>query len=169
MTISIIFACALVSYLHGKDALGKGWLVVGLAILGAGLGYYLTGLLGLLGSLISPLYWFTFRTSTQARAELDYMGRQKDNIKQVIKAYILPVSLCVALVAGGVIYSQEWIYLALIPFMVASVSLVYVAAITFRNDDGETARSNRQWVEIANGLCGGVNVASVATVLFTII
>jgi len=142
---------AVFSYLHGRDHVSKGYLVAGEALVGGLAGLLLAGWFGLLGVLISPLYWFLFRTSSQATAELDFMSRVSDDIKAVVMAYILPISVCNALILIGAIYTQAWFCLLLVPLCVGSVALVYFTARAFRNDDGEKASDNRWPVEVANG------------------
>jgi hypothetical protein len=150
------------SYMHGRGDgpdLKKQWYeskgiyIAILAILGALLGFLNIGLLGLLGSLISPIYWFGFRSSRQAKAELDYMSRNgKSSLKRIAMQYLAPVGACVLpmLVAKMLV----------IPALaVGSVAIILAASKLFRNDDGEKSRTNRAVTEIANGLVGGINIA----------
>lgn len=149
------------SYMHGRGDgpdLVKQWYetkgvyVAALALLGALLGFLSIGYWGLLGSLISPLYWFGFRSSRQAVAELDYMSRVGSSLKNIAAQYALPVVACVI----PMLFAKMWITAAL---TVLSVAAVVVTAKLFRNDDGESARDNRFPVELANGLVGGLATA----------
>jgi len=172
--MAVVSATIFFSYWHGRGDgpdLKKQWyetkgvLIAGEAIVGALAGFLmLFNPIGLLGSIISPYYWFLWRTSKQARAELDYMGRVRNKIIKVLQGYYLPTGVnCLLILVGSVLIGVQvgdWRYPLLVIPCLASVAAPYITAKNFRNDPGETARYNRARVEIANGFTGGVNVAS---------
>lgn len=139
------------SYMHGRGDgpdLKKQWyetkgVYIGfLAMVGAMVGLGLYGVWGLLACLVSPIYWFGFRSSRQAVPELNYMTRRPDAaIIDIIKGYAIPSLVCVAamIVAGK---------LAMAFISILSVLLVAGIAYLFRQDDGESARKNRAAVEV---------------------
>lgn len=178
--VTVVVATMFFSYWHGRGDgpdLKKAWyetkgvLIAGEALVGALAGFAMTfNPLGLLGALISPYYWFLWRTSKQARAELDYMGRLAwGKLIKVLQGYYLPVGInCAVIAALGTyigIVTGAWLNMALIIPCIGSVAAPYYLAKRYRNDPGESARENRAMVEIGNGFCGGVNVAS-ALLLF---
>lgn len=150
----------------------KGLLIAGEALVGAIAGYILTdyNLIGLAGCLISPYYWFLWRTSREARAALDYMGRlTRGKLIKVLQAYYLPAGVNAALMLCASSYiayaTGDWSNFLFIPFDLATVAVPYFLAKRYRNDPGESARENRMMVEIGNGFSGGSNVASALIVL----
>lgn len=161
------------SYAHGRgdDLDGKpekrwfetkGLFIAGETLAAAAIGFACIGWLGMFAAIVSPLYWFLFRTGKQARAELDYMGRVRDKIIKIIQQYYLPIGVCCALIVlFSVISGMLW-YSLLSLLCIASVAAVYFTAKEFRNDAGEKAGDNRWPVEtFGNGFCGGVNIACV--------
>lgn len=161
LAVLIVFTMAF-SYLHGADKVGKGWLIAAEALLGAGVGLLLAGWFGLLGALISPVFWFLFRTSSEARAALDYMARHPwGKLVKIWQAYLLPIGFCSTVISVAAGFCGQPFYLLFIPLCWAPVPLVLWLAKRYRIDAGETDRENRWPMETFGvGLCGGINVAS---------
>ena len=161
--LALIPATALCSYLHGADKVTKGLLIAGLALVGMAVLYPL-GWYAIAGGLLSPLYWFTFRTSKQAIAELNYMDRRKEgSAMRIFLAYVIPVLLSLIIAGGLAGYTGAWkAYLGLCFASVVSWGLIPLIASLWRQDTGESRRNNRAAVEIMAGICGGIHLAGIA-------
>lgn len=111
----------------------------------------------LLGILPSAVYWLDMRRSWHAQAELKYMARQADGkLSRIWKNYIRPTAVGAVLTVAGVVFTQQWVLGLYLVAMAASFASIIAAAKLYRNDAGERAGDNRQVVELANGLHGGV-------------
>lgn len=163
MELALIPATMAVSYLHGGDYVTKGLLVAGLALVAMAVLYPL-GWYAIAGGLLSPFYWFLFRTSKQAVAELDYMDRRPEgSAARVFLAYALPIGISLAICGGIAGYQGAWRDMIVIGIAsMLSWGLVPLIASLWRQDEGESRRENRAAVEIAAGLCGGVHLAAIA-------
>jgi hypothetical protein len=163
--LAIYYITCACSYLHGRDLRSKGFLIAYTTV-----GYTLAFTTGLepvmavvAGIIFSNAYWFLFRTSNQAKPELDYMDYNLwGKIVKVWQGYKLPVGVCM-LVALALIVSQNLgaANLLLVAFSVASVLLPYTAARIYRvGKHGLTRGQSRARVEIANGLCAATNIST---------
>jgi hypothetical protein len=164
------------SYMHGRgdgpDLVkqwyeSKGYYVAAMAVLGAALGYLNIGWWGLTGALVSPIYWFGFRSSRQAHAELSYMYRVKDyDLLNIAKQYLLPVGVCIV----PILVSQQWVLAGLLPVLVGVT--VFIAALT-RLDENHARKDERKaraMVEtLGNGVLGGTAAAGLLLALVKLV
>lgn len=167
----IITSTVAASYAHGRgdDLDGsaekawyetKGLFVAIHASLISSSGFYLYGNYGAALGILSFVYWFLFRTGKQAKAELDYMARnERGSYLRVIKSYLMPISICTAVSAALFAFSGDYIMmLASLACIISIAPFAFILPV-FRIDAGERASDNRYPVELANGLCGGVNIS----------
>ncbi len=97
----MILACA--SAAHGNNLFGKGYLVAASALLYGALGWAVIGVWGWLLIALVVVWWFVFRTSKQARVELDYMDTRnppQPRLMDVFRAhYYTGFLTCLSLMA----------------------------------------------------------------------
>lgn len=163
LELSLIPATVAASYVHGGDHTSKGVLMAIMAALALVSLYPSIGPWAFAAMLLSPFYWFLFRTGKQAGAELDYMYRTDNgSLGRIALSYALPFGITTIIVCGFAGFKGEWHnMLWLIPCLL-SIGPVLWAAKKYRQDKGESERKNRSYVELANGLLGGVHLTAIA-------
>lgn len=149
---------SLASILHGGDYAGKAILLVALAIIYAVLGYGLAQWLGAVAGIAATmLFWFTYRTGTQAKAELDKQFHV-DSAENILLAYILPV-LVSSIIIGVSSYFAGWVWVFLIIPCLLTPLAPYFMARKYVRGNGKSDRSNRLRVELVTP--GAINSACV--------
>lgn len=148
--ISAIFTILTItgaSTAHGRDWITKGLLLAATCILLPISGWLLATWGGAVVGLVAALlFWFTYRTGRQAKAELDLMyGVHGATRRDIAMAYVFPCGLSAALIAGSAIYAQAWWYLALVPACFAFIWVPMVIA----------SRTGRMWTELLGTLTVG--------------
>jgi hypothetical protein len=167
-SILITAFTAVFSYAHGYgDALdgepdqawyeSKGVLIALDVLLLCGLGVAVAGWPGLLAAVLSPYYWFLWRSGDEAHRTLSYQDRAPwgkfVKVWQFYGWHVAAVGAVLCLLA--VVAKVMWLPLLMLP-CAAGLGLVFWAVQTYRQDPGESRRRNRSRVELATGTAAGM-------------
>jgi len=147
------------SVVHGGDYASKGIIIATGAVILSALAIWLSGSLygAAIGIICTLLFWFTYRTGAQAKAELDAMYHADDD-EGVLVAYALPVTITCLLI-GGASFFAGWLWAFTIVPCIISPLLPYLAVKKFNMHNGMTERKNRMVTELATP--GAVNCTAV--------
>jgi hypothetical protein len=84
-----------------------------------------------LGLIVAAVYFFLYRSGTQAHAELNAMdtlaGHDPDEFADVAWAYVPPVLISSLLIAGGYGYAGQWASLWFLPLLWVSIGAPVLA------------------------------------------